>query len=172
MGTLAGYFPFPVFPKGEPRQVAAVDHFLAQGVRGGNMYPTGKSICPWYAATMAMAALRAGKSERMLPLLREADKSSGVWGEYWEINEPAINQMFVSDGDGELRLAQGVPDGWRDYSFRLPAENGITVDLAVRDGKLSRLELHARSAVPGRKVKVVLPPSLGASPVEIEPICP
>lgn len=42
----------------------------------------------------------------------------------------------------------------------------------IRDGKLSRLELHARSAVPGRKVKVVLPPSLGASPVEIEPICP
>lgn len=190
MGTLAGYFPFPVFPKGEPRQVAAVDHFLAQGVRGGNMYPTGKKICPWYAATMAMAALRAGKGERMLPLLREADKSSGVWGEYWEINEPglvryrpwfmtaagnclyAINQMFVSDGDGELRLAQGVPDGWRDYSFKLPAENGITVDLAVRDGKLSRLELHARRAVPGRKVKVVLPPSLGASPVEIEPTCP
>ena len=29
MGSLAGYFPFPIFPKGHKEQTAAVDFFLA-----------------------------------------------------------------------------------------------------------------------------------------------
>ncbi len=48
MGSLAGYFPFPIFPKGHKEQTAAVDFFLAQGVKAGNMYEMGKKICPWY----------------------------------------------------------------------------------------------------------------------------
>ena len=175
MGTLAGYFPFPVFPKGHPQQTAAVDYFLAQGAKGGNMYPTGKKICPWYAATMAMAALRAGEGEKVVPLLKEAAQSAGAWGEYWEINEPgvaefrpwfmtaagnclyALNQMLVMEADGECRLAVGVPSSWRDYSFRLPAESGYEVDCAVKGGKLARLVLRTRHPAPDRKVMLVLP---------------
>ena len=61
MGSLAGYFPFPIFPKGHKEQTSAVDFFLAQGVKAGNMYAMGKKICPWYCGAMAMAALRAGR---------------------------------------------------------------------------------------------------------------
>ncbi|MBQ6340516.1 MAG: alpha/beta hydrolase [Kiritimatiellae bacterium] len=175
MGTLAGYFPFPIFPQGHPRQTAAVDYFLAQGAKGGNMYPTGKKICPWYAATMAMAALRAGEGERVLPLLKEAAKSAGAWGEYWEINEPgvaeyrpwfmtaagnclyALNQMLLTEADGECRLAAGVPAAWKDYAFRLPAEGGYEVDCAVKNGKLARLALRTRHPGTDRKVTLVLP---------------
>ena len=175
MGTLAGYFPFPVFPKGHAQQTAAVDYFLAQGAKGGNMYPTGKKICPWYAATMAMAALRAGEGEKAVPLLKEAASSAGLWGEYWEINEPgvaeyrpwfmtaagnclyALNQMLLMEADGECRLAAGVPSTWKDYSFRLPAEGGYEVECAVKGGTLARLVLRARRSGAGRRVRVVLP---------------
>ena len=175
MGTLAGYFPFPIFPKGHPRQTATVDHFLAQGAKGGNMYPTGKRICPWYAATMAMAALRAGEGERVVPLLKEAARSSGTWGEFWEINEPgvaefrpwfmtaagnclyALNQMLLMEADGECRLGAGVPAAWKNYAFRLPAEGGYEVDCVVKDGKLARLVLRTRNFAPDRKVTLVLP---------------
>ena len=175
MGTLAGYFPFPVFPKGHAQQTAAVDYFLAQGAKGGNMYPTGKKICPWYAATMAMAALRAGEGEKAVPLLKEAASSAGLWGEYWEINEPgvaeyrpwfmtaagnclyALNQMLLMEADGECRLAAGVPSTWKDYSFRLPAEGGYEVECAVKGGTLARLALRARRSGAGRRVRLVLP---------------
>ena len=61
MGTLAGFYPFRTFDRSNAKQVAAVVHFLKNGEAFGNMYSTGKRICPWYAATMAMASLRAGR---------------------------------------------------------------------------------------------------------------
>ena len=152
-----------------------MDYFLAQGAKGGNMYPTGKKICPWYAATMAMAALRAGEGERVEPLLKEAARSAGVWGEYWEINEPgvaeyrpwfmtaagnclyAINQILLMEADGECRLAVGVPSTWKDYSFRLPAEGGYEVDCAVKGGSLASLVLRTRKPSAGKRVRLVLP---------------
>ena len=175
MGTLAGYFPFPIFPKGHPLQTAAVDYFLAQGAKAGNMYPTGKKICPWYAATMAMAAMRAGEGEKVVPLLKEAARSAGAWGEYWEINEPgvaeyrpwfmtaagnclyALNQMLLMEADGECRLGAGVPASWKDYSFRLPSESGYEVDCVMKGGKVARLILRTRHPSLDRKVTIVLP---------------
>ena len=175
MGTLAGYFPFPIFPKGHPLQTAAVDYFLAQGAKAGNMYPTGKKICPWYAATMAMAALRAGEGEKAVPLLKEAARSAGAWGEYWEINEPgvaeyrpwfmtaagnclyALNQMLLMEADGECRIGAGVPESWKDYSFRLPAESGYEVEFEAKGGRAARLVLRTRNPSPSRKVTLVLP---------------
>ena len=175
MGTLAGYFPFPVFTKGHPKQTAAVDFFLAQGAKGGNMYPHGKNICPWYAATMAIAALRAGEGGRALPLIREAARSAGVWGEYWEINEPgvaefrpwfmtaagtclyAIDQMLLQDADGECRLGAGVPPECTDYAFRLPSESGCEVEFEMRRGRPARLVLRVRHPAPGRRIRLILP---------------
>ena len=175
MGTLAGYFPFPIFPRGHKEQTAAVDFFLAQGVKAGNMYAMGKKICPWYAATMALAAQRAGEYEKVYPLILEAAVSSGRYGEYWEINEPenvqikpwfmtaagnclyAINQMLLMEADGECRIGAGVPKGWKDWSFRLPAESGYEVEFAMKDGKTERLILRPRNPKNGRRVKLVLP---------------
>ena len=179
MGTLAGYFPFPIFPKGHKEQTAAVDYFLEHGAAGGNMYSTGKKICPWYCGTMAMAALRAGRGEKAIALMKNAGASSGVWGEYWEINEgekawfrpwfltsaanclSAINSMLLMEADGECRIGAGVPKEWKDWSFRLPAEGGYEVDFAMKDGKVTRLVLRGRrvgDAAPyQRTVNLVLP---------------
>ena len=179
MGVMAGYFPFPIFPKGHKVQTASVDWFLSHGVKAGNMYATGKKICPWYAAAMAMGAMRAGEGEKVLPLLREASASAGVWGEYWEINEPgvaecrpwfmtaagnclyAINSMLLMEADGECRIGAGVPKEWKDWSFRLPAESGYEVDFAMKGGVVTKLVLrqqpyNKRGADP-RSVKVILP---------------
>ena len=175
MGTLAGYFPFPIFPRGHKEQTAAVDFFLAQGTKAGNMYKTGKKICPWYAATMAIAAQRAGRYEKVYPFIMEAASSSGCYGEIWEINEPgvaefrpwfmtgagtclyAINQMLLSERDGECLIGAGVPKEWKDWSFNLPAEGGYNVEFAMKAGKVAKLVLRPHRAGPSRKVKVVLP---------------
>jgi alpha-L-fucosidase 2 len=181
MGTLAGHFPFPVFSRDNALQRGATRFFLAQGVKGGNMYPTGKLICPWYAGTMSVAALFSGEGKRPVEYLYEAAKSGGCWGEFWEINEPgvaeyrpwfmtaagnclyAINQLFVSNQDGELRLCCGVPKEWKDYSFRLPAHGGLTVDCQVENGRFKRLALIA--ANPSKDKKVTLRFSDGQSRV-------
>ena len=159
MGTLAGFYPFHVFDRANGKQVAAADHFLKNGQAFGNMYETGKRICPWYAATMAMASLRAGNAEfPAVRWLQEAARSGGVWGEYWEINEPGVSQyrpwfmtaagnvlyavcqLFAADMEGGIHLAAGVPKDWRDYAFRLPVAGGWQVDVEVKDGKLARFD--------------------------------
>lgn len=164
MGTLAGFYPFRVFDRSNARQVAAVAHFLKNGQAFGNMYETGRRICPWYAATMAMASLRAGNAEHPpVRWLREAARCGGCWGEFWEINEPgvseyrpwfmtaagnvlyAICQLLVADMEGGVDLAAGVPDDWRDYAFRLPAPGGFEVSLAVKDGKVAAFSATPRA---------------------------
>ncbi len=175
MGVLAGYFPFPVFPKGHKEQTAAVDWFLSHGVKAGNMYATGKNICPWYAATMAIAAMRAGEGEKALGLIKEAGKSAGVWGEYWEINEPgvaecrpwfmtaagnclyAIDTMLLMEADGECRIGAGVPKEWENWSFRLPCESACEVECKVAGGRVVKLILRPRRVDPTRRVRIVLP---------------
>ena len=187
MGTLAGFYPFQVFDRSNAQQVAAVTHFLENGEAFGNMYNTGKRICPWYAATMAMASLRAG-NDRHPPVrwLQEAARSGGCWGEFWEINEPgvseyrpwfmtaagnvlyAICQLLVADMPDGVRLAAGVPSDWTDYSFRLPAPGGVMVSMEVKGGKISRLDAAARRPVRNRKTTVMLPAALGGRTVELE----
>jgi hypothetical protein len=175
MGTLAGYFPFPIFPQGHKEQTAAVDFFLAHGAKAGNMYAWGKKICPWYAGTMAMAALRAGRYEKVYPFIREAEASAGCYGEDWEMNEPdvaecrpwfmtaagtclyAINSMLLMEAEGECRIGAGVPKEWKDWSFRLPAESGYEVEFAMKDGKVVKLALRSRRPGESRSVGVVLP---------------
>jgi len=185
MGTLAGFFPFRTFDRSNATQVRSVRHFLENGEAFGNMYDTGKRICPWYAATMALAALRAG-DDRYPPArwLTEAFRSAGCWGEYWEINEPgvseyrpwfmtaagnclyAVNQLFVADMEGAVYLAAGVPKDWKDYAFRLPAPGGVEVDMAVKGGVLERLMLRVKNPKAGRSVRLVLPAALGGATVD------
>ena len=69
----------------------------------------------------------------------------------------ALNQMLCLEGDGECRLAVGVPSLWKDYAFRLPAEGGYEVDCAVKGGSLARLVLRTRNPSAGKRVRLVLP---------------
>ena len=187
MGTLAGFYPFSVFDRSNAKQVAAVAHFLENGQAFGNMYSTGKRICPWYAATMAMASLRAGNAQfPPVRWLQEAARSGGCWGEFWEINEPgvsefrpwfmtaagnvlyAICQLLVADMPDGVRLAAGVPSDWTDYAFRLPAPGGFMVSMEVKGGRVARLGATARGPGRGRKTVVTLPPALGGRTTELE----
>jgi len=157
MGTLAGYFPFPVFPRGHETMCRTVAHFLEKGASAGNMYAMGKRICPWYAATMAVAADMSGCGDPYR-WIEESFASAGPWGEYWEINEPAvqkrpwfmtaaantlyaINRLFVADQGDETRIAFGTPAEWKDFSFALPSENGAFVRCKVVDGKIAEISL-------------------------------
>ena len=186
MGTLAGFYPFRTFDRSNAKQVASVAHFLKNGQAFGNMYSTGKRICPWYAATMAMASLRAGNADYPpVRWLQEAARSGGCWGEYWEINEPgvseyrpwfmtaagnvlyAICQLFVADQEGGIQLAAGVPVEWTDYSFRLPAPGGIEISCVVKGGKVESLSAKPRSKHAGTSLRVGLSPVLGGTSVNI-----
>jgi len=178
MGTLAGLFPFEVLSANDPKQAAAARYFLAQGVRGGNMYHTGKRICPWYAAAMSATATALEDRESPTKLLAECWPSAGVWGEFWEINEAglvnyrpwfmtaagnylyALDRLLLSETEGELRIAPGVPAAWRDYAFRLPASRGVWVDCTVRDGKIAALKLETAKPAADRTLRVVLPETL------------
>jgi len=117
---------------------------------------------------------------KVYPLIMEAASSSGCYGEIWEINEPgvaeyrpwfmtgagtclyAINQMLLSEQDGECLIGAGVPKEWKDWSFRLPSESGYEVEFAMKGGVVTKLVLRQQAnnnkmkSVP-RAVKVVLP---------------
>ena len=174
MATLAGFFPFPIFAPDHKPQREAVTHFINEGRASGNMYPTGKKICPWYAGTMSAAASWMGDRREPARWLLEAASAAGRFGEYFEINEPgavyhpwfataagnclyAINQMLVCDHGDETRLGFTVPEEWRDFAFRLPSLRGVTVEFEVRDGRLAKLALTPRPGVTGEARVAVRP---------------
>ena len=127
MATLAGFFPFPIFPPDHAPQREAVRHFIAEGRASGNMYPTGSKICSWYAGTMSAASSWMEDRAEPVRWLREAGSAAGLFGEYFEINEPpacvshpwfataagnclyALDQMLLCDhadaGKGKAHLA-------------------------------------------------------------------
>ena len=177
MATLAGFFPFPIFGPDHGLQSRAVRHFIEEGRASGNMYPTGKKICPWYAGTMSAASSWMEDRREPVRWLKEAFSAAGLFGEYFEINEPpdtvyhpwfataagnclyAIDQMLLCDRDGAIYLGFTVPEAWTDYAFRLPSLAGVTVDCAVKDGRLARLAVVPRPGVSG-EMKLVFRPSV------------
>ncbi|MBR4652922.1 MAG: hypothetical protein IKO72_06130 [Kiritimatiellae bacterium] len=165
VGTLGGLYPFPVFRSTDTLQANAARHFIAAGRAAGNMYPMGTKVCPWYAGKMAASMIMLGDSREPYRWLSEAASAQGLFGETWEINEPglrlhpwfatasgmcayALAQMLVAEIDGVLHIAPGVPDGWKDYAFRLPSPGGAWVECEVRDGKVVHLSFKpSRDAV-------------------------
>ena len=67
--------------------------------------------------------------------------------------------------DGEtLYLAPGVSSAWKDYAFRLPAPGGLTIDMAVKGGRVERLTITCAHPSAARKVRIVPPAGLGLAP--------
>ena len=58
-------------------------------------------------------------------------------------------------------FASGVPSDWKDYSFRLPAPGGFTVEMKVAGGKLAHLRVTPRDPS-APKPRVVLPVGIGS----------
>ena len=187
MATLAGFYPFPIFSPDHGPQRQAMRHFIDYGRASGNMYPAGNSVCPWYAGTMSAAAGWMEDRREPVRWLKEAFSAAGLFGEYFEINEPpelvrhpwfataagnclyAINQMLLCDKGGMIYLGFTVPEEWKDYSFRLPSLAGVTVFCEASGGKLTRLSVVPRPGVTGEVMLVVRPSVLDG--VVLGPAC-
>ena len=149
VGTLGGLYPFPIFPNGEARQTNAAWHFINAGKAAGNMYPMGKSVCPWYAAKMSASMTALGDRAEPVRWLLEAAGAMGPFGETWEINEPGlrIHPWFTTASGNcvfavnEMLVRGTVPESWTDYAFRLPDGQGRWIDCEVKGGRRVRYEV-------------------------------
>jgi len=178
VATLGGLFPYPIFDEAEPRQSEAVYHYVKNGRSFGNMYQMGTSVCAWYLGWMAAALAELGDREEPARMLGEAAAGAGCFGEMFEINEEkvrrcpwfstasgnivyALNQMLVQNrADGTIRLAQGVPEAWKEYAFKLACHGDLAVEAEVRGGRLARLALLPGDATREQRRAVVLPAGL------------
>lgn len=155
MATLAGFYPFPIFQPDHAPQREAVRHFIAEGRASGNMYPMGKRICPWYSGTMSAAATHMGDRAEPIRWLKEAFSAAGLFGEYFEINEPgAVCHPWFATAAGNclyainrMLVAGTVPEGWREYAFSLPTESGHWLKVEVKNGRRD----ETKTAIPREK---------------------
>jgi hypothetical protein len=158
VATLGGLFPYPVFDETNARQRNAVYHYMKEGRAFGNMYQMGTSVCAWYLGWMAAALAELGDKTEPVKMLDEAADGAGCFGEMFEINEEkvsrtpwfstasgnivyALNQMLVQNRDDVILVAQGVPDAWKDYAFKLACHGNLAVEVEVKGGRLARLTL-------------------------------
>lgn len=177
VATLGGLFPYDIFDNSNPLQKKAAYTYIRDGRANGNMYPVGNSVCPWFAGWMAAAMALLEDRDEPVRLIREAAGTAGDFGELFEINEEkvsmkpwfstaagncvyGVNQMLIHGNGSEIRLAPGVPDSWKNYSFRLPAPGGITVKMTVKNGRLINLQLDPIHADRERSLTLTIPKSL------------
>ena len=172
VATMAGGFPFTVFGRNDRRHVETCRHFIARGTKsGGNMYPLGSKVCPWYAGKMALSMIGLADDVEPDRWLRDAARAIGHFGESFEINEPgvhmhpwfttasgtllyAVNQMLCCDAEGEVWLGMAVPKAWNDFAFRLPAFGGLSVEAEVKGGKFVGLSVTPRHPGKSRVVRL------------------
>ncbi len=158
IAMFTGKFPFDVLEKDDEKMHAAWRDFLTNGAAYGNMYKTGKSLSPWYACWEAEGFARCAMPEEAYGCLKRAFESIGVFGEMFEINEPArrlrpwfttasgvfmsaVNEMLVqSDGEG-IELLPAMP--MDNVAFKLAVKGGAVLEVEVVDSKLSKAVLHA-----------------------------
>ncbi|MDO4366491.1 MAG: hypothetical protein Q4D70_06815, partial [bacterium] len=132
----------PVFGRHDAMHARTCRHFITKGPKtGGNMYPTGSHVCPWYAGKMALSMIWLADDVEPYRWMKDAAQAIGHFGETFEINEPglrrtpwfttgagtclfAVNQMLLCDAEGELWLGMGVPKDWTDYAGQRWAVRG------------------------------------------------
>jgi len=177
VATLGGLFPYPVFDETNERQRNAVYHYVKNGRSFGNMYQMGTSVCAWYLGWMAAALAELGDKTEPVKLLDEAASGAGCFGEMFEINEEkvsrtpwfstasgnvvyALNQMLVQNREERVLLAQGVPEAWKEYAFKLACHGDFAVEVVVQGGRLARLTLLPGDATREHHRTLVIPAML------------
>jgi hypothetical protein len=177
VATLGGLFPYPVFDETNVRQRNAVYHYVKDGRAFGNMYRMGTSVCAWYLGWMAAALAELGDRTEPVKLLDEAAAGAGCFGEMFEINEEkvsrtpwfstasgnivyALNQMLVQNRGERILIAQGVPEAWKDYAFKLACHGDLAVEVEVKGGRLARLTFLPGDASREQRRTLVLPAAL------------
>lgn len=176
VATLSGIFPYDIFDGDHKLQRDTAYKFIFEGRSHANMYPVGNSVCPWYAGKMSITMTVFEDKTYPVKLIHEAAETCGDFGELFEINEAAVsrnpwfttaagncvqavNQLLIFCRGEQIRLFYGVPEAWKDFSFRLPAYGGVMVDAEVKDGRLARLVLLPKADGPAREKVVVVPES-------------
>lgn len=146
IGTLAGFYPYPVLAADDPPALAALEAFRRNRSKAGNMYQTGSSVCAWYRCWEALALLRARRPAEALEQLELLAAETGCFGELFEIHEcgkrpwfttaagvliHAVNTLLLPDESGN---SPALEAGWRDFAFKLRLPDR-TVEAAFRDGR-------------------------------------
>ncbi|MDD4537508.1 MAG: hypothetical protein PHT80_00715 [Lentisphaeria bacterium] len=140
IGTLAGYYPYPVLAPDDPAAVAALDFFNANESKVGNMYTTGQSICAWYRCWKAMAYLRSDRPQDALEQVTALANETGCFSEVFEIYEKGmrpwfataegafidvVNRLLLPNDKGQIPAHRC---GWHDVEYRLmlPGKKWVT----------------------------------------------
>ena len=177
IAVLGGLFPYPVLGTNDVLQRNAAYEFVRNGVRYGNMYPMGESVCAWYAGWMAAALAALGDKTEPAKLLAQAVEGTGCFSEFFEIKETkvvmhpwfstaegnyvyALNQMLVQCRDDQILIAPAVPDDWRDFSFKLPCYGNLVATVSVKAGRIEKLVLSPGDAGTTLKRTLVIPERL------------
>lgn len=164
IAVFAGTFPYPALPPDDPRQLLAIDGFMAEEKTYGNMYPVGNSVCVWYAGWMGIVFARLGRLDRVRICIDQAVAETNCFHEIFEISQPVnhpwfttaegtfvqmVNESLVQSAEDEIRLLP-PPEG--ECAYKLPAWGGVMVEATWRDGNPERIVLHASQPYVGRLV--------------------
>jgi hypothetical protein len=177
IAVLGGLFPYPVFDAQSSLQKNAVYWFVREGIRFGNMYPVGKSVCAWYGGWMATALAALGDKQETVKLLSQVVDGTGCFSEIFEINEEkvimrpwfstaegnfvyALNQMLLQSRDQEVLIAPAVPEAWNDFSFKLPCYGNLVATVSAKGGRLVELTLTPGDANQTLRRTLVIPSRL------------
>ena len=170
IAVFGGKFPFDVMDSNDEKMLSAWIDYEKSETQAGNMYTTGKQICPWYALWKGVSYARAKNAEKTMFCLRQAHLSVGCFNEMFEINEPTVrcrpffstaaamyvntvNEMLLqSDGDSIYLLP--AYDTKEEISFKLLAKGGVKVETVIFGNQIKSLHLYGREK--GKALKVYL----------------
>lgn len=160
IGVFSGKFPFNVLSDDDPKMHAAWLDFIDNGAAFGNMYNMGKQLSPWYACWQAEGFARIKNGDMAYAFLKQAYASVGVFGEMFEINEPAVrlrpwfttasgiflsavNEMLVQSDGENIQLLPAFPIS--DVQFKLAVKGGAVLEAEIQNGKLIKAELTGKT---------------------------
>ncbi|MDX9979065.1 MAG: hypothetical protein RBU25_03360 [Lentisphaeria bacterium] len=176
VAMFAGTFPYPVLPPDDAKQLTAIEDFLANEAKYGNMYPVGNSICVWYAGWMGVVFARLGQFDRVQSYIERAVGETNCFSEIFEISKPVnhpwfttaegvfiqmVNESLLQSSAGKIRI---LPNPAGTCGFKLAAMGGVMVEASLANGSIQTLRLHASQPYSG----TLTLPSGESIPVELK----
>lgn len=174
IGMFSGAHPYGVIPLNDPKQLAAVEDFIAREDEFGCMLKTmGREICTWYSAWKTLFFARRGDRAKASEFLEYTVNTTGHFGESFESNrriggrpwfstgsaavlQAATECLFQSDGN-TLKLAPAVSESWRDYEFLLAAPGDLKVHCKARNGRITELDFLCGAHHKKQNCRIVYP---------------
>lgn len=151
IGQLAGIYPYKVLSMTDSMQEKAFRDYTGQRNVYGNMYENAAGgICSWYLNWECLAESCIGNGDRALEILNELSRSTGCFGELFELYANgfrpwfttaegemvhAVNNMLLQiKPDGTPLIAPALPAKWKDFAFKLQGYNGQKIETEAHNG--------------------------------------